>query len=161
MRHLVALLVVLAGCGETGLGGPAACRGLDEAGCRARADCAVGSCPDCSGGTPFTGCYDPKLELGWACPAIACAPADCDQQTTEAACRARSECHPVYRDPGTCLCAQPGCCMMFDACADGAQANCKGPALCKSLPPTCEGQFTLGFANSCYEGCVKKSDCAP
>jgi hypothetical protein len=27
--------------------------------------------------------------------------------------------------------------------------------------PECNGQYTVAVANACYQGCVRKVDCAP
>jgi hypothetical protein len=84
----------------------------------------------------------------------------CSDLTTQAACDARAGCHSVFVDPGTCGCAPSGCCARFDSCADGDKADCTGPALCKMKEPFCESPYTIAFEGSCYEGCVKQTDCA-
>jgi hypothetical protein len=76
-------------------------------------------------------------------------------------CNLRNDCHSVYVDPRDCTCTEESCCMRFDHCADGDMADCIGPALCNTLAPICEGQYyTVGFKNGCYEGCVRKNECA-
>ena len=85
----------------------------------------------------------------------------CAQVTTQAACDGRKDCHSVFVDPQTCSCAAIGCCTRFSRCAEGAQAQCAGEALCDSILPHCEGAYVVAFANQCYEGCVQKKDCAP
>jgi hypothetical protein len=84
----------------------------------------------------------------------------CSDLTTQAACDTRSDCHSVFVDPGNCACAALGCCARFQACADGDKADCTGPALCKMMEPYCEGPYVIAFEGSCYEGCVKRTDCA-
>lgn len=84
----------------------------------------------------------------------------CIDITTQAACDARTDCHSVFVDPGTCGCAASGCCARFDSCADGDKADCTGPALCKMMEPFCESPYIVAFEGSCYEGCVKQNDCA-
>jgi hypothetical protein len=162
MRSYIVFTCLLSACGDGGLSAGGACKGLDEASCRGRSDCAVGQCAGCTGGPSFAGCYDPKIDQAPPCPGIACAPA-CSDVKDLATCKQRSDCHPVFADPGTCLCAQPGCCQMFQRCAEPDKADCKGPALCKRLPPTCEGDYVVAYdpSTSCYEGCVLKTDCAP
>lgn len=85
----------------------------------------------------------------------------CSQLTTATACDARSDCHSVYVDPGTCGCAPSGCCARFNRCADGGRANCTGPATCKMAEPFCESPYVVSYSNDCYEGCVRQTSCAP
>lgn len=86
--------------------------------------------------------------------------ATCSQLATQAACDVRSDCHSVFVDPGNCACLAVGCCTRFDRCADGGKANCMGPALCKSATPYCESpSYVLSYTGSCYEGCVRPSEC--
>jgi hypothetical protein len=85
----------------------------------------------------------------------------CAQLTTQVDCETHSNCHAVFVDPGTCACSASGCCARFDRCADGAQANCAGPATCKSATPQCESPYVVGFTGACYEGCVRQAACAP
>jgi hypothetical protein len=120
-------------------------------------------CPGC---TPGTG----SCSIG-GCPGVACPPLDasvsdaaqakCADVTTLAECDARTDCHSVFVDPQNCRCAALGCCSHFLRCADGDLANCKGPAACDSLTPHCEGPYVVSFANACYEGCVRATECAP
>jgi hypothetical protein len=129
----------------------------------------AGPCPAgqmwCPGCTPGSGsCF------AGGCPAVACPPPDagtidapsgsCDQVTTQAACDGRSDCHSVFVDPGTCGCAAAGCCARFSRCAGGATANCSGPALCYMAQPFCEAPYVLSYTGSCYEGCVRQSECS-
>ena len=100
---------------------------------------------------------------------MACPPPDsgippvvCTLLTTLADCDARSDCHAVFIDPGTCGCGSVGCCAHFSRCADGGKADCKGPAVCKAATPFCEGPgYVVAYANACYEGCVRATACAP
>ncbi len=84
----------------------------------------------------------------------------CSDITTQVECDARSDCHSVFEDPGNCACPALGCCARFRACGDGDQANCTGPALCEVVEPHCEGPYVIAYRGSCYEGCVKQTDCA-
>jgi hypothetical protein len=86
--------------------------------------------------------------------------AKCGDVTTLAECEARSDCHSVFVDPGDCGCATLGCCTRFESCADGDKAKCTGTVLCEVDPPRCEGSYVVSYQGSCYEGCVKQTDCA-
>jgi hypothetical protein len=129
----------------------------DEPSCQA-AGCTVGTCPDCQGGEIFGGCHEPGTKPAPVCPASC--PAPCGT-LDEAACSTSSSCHATYQDPGTCACAQPGCCAQFDACVEGDKADCTGPAGCAAPTPLCDGDYVISYTgpNGCYAGCVKKADC--
>jgi hypothetical protein len=86
-------------------------------------------------------------------------PRKCSELATQAACDIRADCHPVFKSSLDCARATPGCCTTFSKCADGAKADCAGPALCEMAPPYCEGPYAIAYTNSCYEGCVVQSDC--
>jgi hypothetical protein len=121
-------------------------------------------CPGCTAGT---GTCSPA---GGVCPASPCPVPDggdvdasvlaCSQLTTQAACQARSDCHTIFSDPGTCGCAAAGCCARFSRCADG-KAVCTKPAQfsCAMVQPYCESPYVLAYRDSCFEGCVLGSDC--
>jgi len=150
-------------CPGVGAGAGTACLPCsavtDEASCTARSDCRANYCPNCNGGSAYTGCVDASTP-GTVCPAIAC-PLPCDQATTLDACDARPDCHPVFVDNRTCGCASLGCCAKFSRCAAGATALCKAPPIaCDALTPYCEGPYVVSYTNACYEGCVRSSDCA-
>jgi len=83
----------------------------------------------------------------------------CAQETTVAACDARTDCHSVFVDPHTCGCAALGCCAHFHACAEGKKANCTGPVGCTIPTPYCEGPYVISYANACYEVCVRATAC--
>jgi hypothetical protein len=84
----------------------------------------------------------------------------CAALTTLQACDARTDCHAVFDDPGTCGCGSPGCCAHFARCADGDRASCTPAALlCKAAQPFCEQPYVVGYVGSCYEGCVRASEC--
>jgi hypothetical protein len=162
--------VGFAGCsasGQPAVQCPAACLGapcgqLNEGLCKSRSDCTAEYCPNCSGGQTFAGCAAPG-GAGIACPAYACpAPAPCASVTTLAACDARTDCHSVFVDPGTCRCGAVGCCAHFSRCADGGKASCKGTPLCQIATPYCEAPaFVVSYTANCYEGCVRSSECGP
>ncbi len=131
---------------------------------------ASAACPSnyrwCPGCTPGTG----SCEL--YCPASPCFIGDggaetgdatlaCSGVATQADCEARSDCHPVFQDLGVCGCAGVGCCIRFNRCASGAKAICTVPATfgCTVQTPSCEGDFVISYSGSCYEGCVKTSEC--
>lgn len=117
----------------------------------------VAGCSDCRGGFNGGGCYgkdEPR-------PAFACAPClQCQAFTDEASCRASGSCHAVFRDPGTCDCTAAGCCLSFFACAPGATARCNATTtMCKQATPMCKAGFTVGYTDTCFEGCVRETDC--
>jgi hypothetical protein len=84
----------------------------------------------------------------------------CGQATTLDACDARPDCHPVYFDPRTCGCAAVGCCAHFQRCAAGKKAKCTGVPSCNAAAPYCEGPYVVSYTDICFEGCVRKTDCA-
>jgi len=88
---------------------------------------------------------------------------DCSLRVTQEACDASAECHSVFVDPGTCDCAQAGCCARFERCADGDLADCTGANIACLIPtPYCEDPaYVVSYTGACYEGCVVPSDCAP
>jgi hypothetical protein len=86
----------------------------------------------------------------------------CGDVTTQAACDARSDCHSVFVDPRGCACAALGCCARFSRCADGDRAFCiAGPIACDQVAPYCEGPYVVSYTQSCYEGCVRATECVP
>jgi hypothetical protein len=87
--------------------------------------------------------------------------AACASLTTRAECDARTDCHTVLVDPGTCGCGSPGCCARFSRCADGYWVNCNGEAIsCTITMPFCDRPtYVLSYANGCYEGCVDPKHC--
>jgi hypothetical protein len=140
---------VLAGCGSN----------------QSTADAEV--CP--AGQTWCPGCaaYGIPGSCGQVCTGAPCpvpdsgtASGSCGQVTTQAACDSRSDCHSVFVDPGTCGCAGAGCCAHFNRCADGGRANCSGPVGCTIATPFCEAPYVVSYANNCFEGCVRQSECA-
>jgi hypothetical protein len=130
------------------------CRGLAETTCSQRSDCRVDRCPTCNGET-FVGCSEPT-DPPPLCPQISCLPS-CDQLNAQS-CAGRSDCHSVFEPSQSCGCPTPGCCTLFSHCAYGP-ALCSGTVTCTTTPPICEGDYTLGYLNGCYEGCVLKSAC--
>ncbi len=158
------------GCAATGSGGiacglecpaPPSCSFLDETECKSATGCTAEYCPSCTGGQTFEGCSPPNSGA-IACPAACPAPAACSTVTTEAACNARTDCYSVFDDPGTCGCNAVGCCAHFSWCADGAKASCGGMPLCQVAAPHCEAPaFVVSYSGSCFEGCVRPSECGP
>jgi hypothetical protein len=143
-------------CGPTAI---APCEGLGEAACKARPECSAQFCPGCQGNV-FSRCTVPGV-APVACPVIEC-PKPCADVTTELECEARTDCHSVFVDPGTCGCAAVGCCARFQRCAGGDKAMCRGTPACDALAPFCEGPaFVVSYTNACYEGCVRAKDCIP
>ena len=138
------------------------CHGLDQAQCAARAGCTVSTCNGCGTVPRYEGCRDPGDQVRPSCPLVVCA-APCSLATTEAACDALPGCHPVFRDSSlVCDCAGVGCsCVSFSSCADGGLADCSGPAQCDALAPYCSGDYVVAYSGTCYQGCVRKSNCPP
>lgn len=85
----------------------------------------------------------------------------CSAITSASECDARTDCHSVYQDPGTCGCAAVGCCAKFSRCVDGDRAHCETQAVaCRMAQPYCEDPaFVISYSGNCYEGCVKPADC--
>jgi len=140
------------------------CRDLGESTCALNPNCVADRCPACSpGSTYFAGCRSATDPPAMCVPPPCPPPLGCDTITSAGACDARSDCHSVFQ-PGACGCAGC-CCMAFNHCATGA-ADCKNDAVCNSAPPSCgdpacNGMFTVGVANGCWEGCVRVASCAP
>ncbi len=79
--------------------------------------------------------------------------------TTQFACDARSDCHAVFEDPHNCACAALGCCARFARCADG-RARCTNAGIaCERVTPYCERPYVVSYAQLCYEGCVRATEC--
>jgi len=145
------------GCGPC----PPTCAGLDEVSCKGTSGCTPEYCPNCSGGKTFAGCAPPG-GAPFACSAACPAPVSCASVATEAACDTRPDCHSVFVDPGTCDCAVAGCCTSFSHCADGSKAACKGTSVCQIATPYCEAPaYVVSYTASCFEGCVRPTECAP
>lgn len=117
--------------------------------------------PDAAGADRPSEVPGPAQDAPRDLPAAEAGGAACSEVKTAEACEARADCHPVFADANICDCASPGCCMMFDRCGDGAQADCKGPALCKMMEPPCGTNYVIAYQDACYEGCVSPNDCAP
>jgi hypothetical protein len=163
---------VYSGCvgpGDRGDCGPCppACGGLDEAACNARGDCQAGYCNWCQQRT-FVGCGDPGT--AFACPSggPACAPLPCAKVTDQLSCDARTDCHSVFGNWQSC--GNPtaaGCPITFASCADGGKASCKVPppssfGFCAVAPPPCEASgYALAYVPTCFEGCVRPTECGP
>jgi hypothetical protein len=133
----------------------------------------AGQCPAgqmwCAGCEPGTGACDVVCP-GRPCLIDAAVASDtgsgtCAQLTSQDACEARSDCHSVFYDPGTCGCASPGCCARFSSCKEGAKAVCVSPApgtgFCDMVTPVCEGPYVIAYTTYCYEGCVLNTECGP
>lgn len=112
------------------------------------------------------GCMDLGTDLARYCCPESSYPGcgtPCADAKTLTDCEARSDCHSVFNDPGTCGCGSVGCCAHFSRCAEGGTATCKDPGLsCTIATPFCEKPaYVLSYSNGCYEGCVQPKDCAP
>jgi len=134
------------------------CDTLDETSCMARSDCKTEYCPDCEGGQRFGLCAGPNEAV--AC--LGCPAPPCDTVATLAGCEARVDCHSVFVDKLSCDCAVAGCCASFSRCADGGKAACKGTPACQIGTPYCGAPtFVVSYTTSCFEGCVRPTECAP
>jgi hypothetical protein len=135
---------------------PSSCAGLDETACAN--GCNPAYCPNCSGGRTFVGCLPPDA-APFVCPIACPGPAPCSSVTTQAACDARTDCHSVLAENGTCDCPIV---TTFDHCADGNKVACKGTPTCQRVMPYCEPpDYAVSYTTDCYEGCVRPSECAP
>jgi hypothetical protein len=123
-------------------------------------------CPSCTPGVGSCG----TACTGLVCPTDAAVasetgPGSCSQAKTQEACEARSDCHPVFDDPGTCGCASSGCCARFSLCKEGGKASCVSPSpgggFCDMATPLCEAPYVIAYTSWCYEGCVLQTECAP
>jgi hypothetical protein len=142
---------------------PAFCIGMDQTSCAANSQyCRPITCPDCNGGQRFIGCDVPSNVGGPACPACP-APGPCTSVTTLAECDAKTNCHSVFFNSPACSCGGTGCCTVFFHCADGAKATCTGTPTCQiAMRPYCEAPaYVISYTASCYEGCVRPTECAP
>ncbi len=85
---------------------------------------------------------------------------DCGVWNTEESCIGAGNCHAVYQNT-KCDCDQPGCCLEFQICADGP-AICLAPAGCPSAMADCGRNHVPSYVEpDCFEGCVRRQDCAP
>jgi len=86
---------------------------------------------------------------------------NCSAAIVLAYCDARPGCHPVFIDQMVCGCSAPGCCIHYQRCTEGKKATCTPPAEfgCTIQQPRCEGPYVVGYTSSCYEGCVRATDC--
>jgi hypothetical protein len=141
------------------MGLPESCSGLPETVCIETAGCKALYCDGC-GEHLFVACALPTTGAP-ICPAICPA---CASATNEASCRSMSPtCHAVYRDPGTCDCATPGCCVQYDHCSMGQFGFCSLPKEVCSDAPACGGDFVPAYnppgSALCWDGCVHQADC--
>jgi hypothetical protein len=136
---------------------PAPCDNFDETQC-AKNGCTPLYCPTCSGGQVYLGCNGPGDVAGCGSGCVT----SCTDLTEQGQCDARSDCHSVFVEQPMCDCTTAGCCATFSRCDDGGKASCKGPAGCFIAGPYCDGKaFVLSYTASCYEGCVRPTECAP
>lgn len=111
------------------------------------------------------GCSDTGTDIQrYCCPTdfdAGCKPS-CADLTTLAECDARTDCHSVFVDPGTCGCGAPGCCAHFSRCAEGYSTDCSGSMIsCTVQAPFCDTpSYVVSYVNGCYEGCVAPKHCS-
>lgn len=142
-------------------GAAVTCAGLDQHACEAKSGCRADHC-SCSGAEGYVGCVPentPPTPCPTSCPFI-----PCDMLSEATACDARNDCHSVYW-PGDCQCVSC-CCVVFDHCANGSTADCKGSASCDEPPPdcanpACNGSFAVSHVSGCYDGCAVAEKCDP
>jgi hypothetical protein len=138
------------------------CINLDEASCllQSQFGCQPHYCPTCQGNSDYAGCYGPTDPPPPACPPLSCG---CAMFTSEADCTAAPGCHSVFSYDATCQMCSPAnnCCMSFSFCGEGATAACTGMPLCRIPEPLCQGDTVVAYTDFCYEGCVRRDDCAP
>ena len=150
---------VACGCGAPSPWSPA-CATLGETECNARSDCQSAVCGDCSGVEKFVSCVGQNA-AGVPCPALTC-PKPCVAVATSAECDARTDCHSVFAEQPNCACGVAGCCASFSRCGDGGKAMCKGAPACQIVSPFCDGvAYVTSYTGSCYEGCVRPTECGP
>lgn len=129
-----------------------------QASCDAEPGCGWSGCYDCDGNPIVESCSDESSPL--ACPPIDC-PAECET-LGENECVANPECHAVFNGDQAelCDCDAPGCCVVFERCAEGAYADCSfREVVCNRLPPTCDGPYVTSYTENCYEGCALIKEC--
>jgi hypothetical protein len=68
-------------------------------------------------------------------------------------------CHAILVDVPDCGCTTPGCCMTFQYCAEGGEADCSGPLLDDGPVPSCPDKYAPAYVDGRYEGCVHKFQC--
>ena len=123
----------------------------------------AGTTQDAGGSAGLGSGSDGAAEAGSAPDASSDAGGPCVGLTTVGECDARSDCHSVFTDPHNCGCSAAGCCTEFRRCAEGGKANCAKPVTiaCMIAEPFCEAPYILSFTALCYDGCVRKTECAP
>ena len=135
------------------------CAGLGEAACNARGDCQAGYCNWCQQ-RAFVGCAEPGTPVGCPTEGPPC-PTVCAGINDQLSCDARSDCHSLFGKCLTCDCPAPGCPVIFQRCADGAKALCKGSPICQVAPPDCGSGFVPAYNPMCWDGCVRPTECRP
>jgi hypothetical protein len=135
------------------------CTSLDQNTCGQYPECQLTECMGCNGQV-IEICGNAGQPA--SCPAFDCPVDQCtglDEQT----CFNSDVCHPVYQTQNACGCVAPGCCTFFDHCAQNKYADCTGSGgvVCNLAPPDCQGPYTVGYLNGCYEGCVLTQSCPP
>ena len=136
---------------------PAPCDSFEETQC-AKNGCTPLYCPTCSGGQVYEACNGPRDAAGCGSECVT----SCTDLTVQGQCDARTDCHSVFVSNAVADCVVNGGCTFFTHCADGGKASCTGTAACQITAPYCDGTaFVVSYAASCYEGCVRPSECGP
>ncbi len=123
-------------------------------------DCGWMSCFDCDGNVIVEYCEDEGSPGG--CPPIDCPPPACEG-LSEGECLASPDCHGVFNGDlaELCDCDSPGCCVVFERCAEGAFADCSFRQVsCNRAAPLCDGPYSVSYNMDCYEGCARTEECA-
>jgi hypothetical protein len=148
-----------AGPADSGDSGPPCGWLNDPQTCAVSGRCAVATCPGCNGLVTFAGCTDPGNMAPSCDPAPICVH-PCNQINTADGCSLNTTCHPVFWDNQPCSCPTQDCCTHFAFCAPNARAQCiPPPLLCTQPPPVCESGYQVSYSGTCYEGCVKTTEC--
>jgi hypothetical protein len=175
----LALAAVASACGNGSLQNGSACLELSETACRARPDCALGTCATCASTPEFAGCYSPGHDQPPACAQLGSLPCPLPPPCAaldETSCRARTDCQvftcSTCGDPSFASCGPTGAptisCPAVScpvSCARFAdQASCDASGICHSVfadsgicdcsTPGCCTHFS-----SCADGA--KATCTP
>jgi hypothetical protein len=130
------------GTGGAGGGGArGTCGNLNSMECAGAPGCSVRTCPSCSGGTMFAGCFLAAGPIG-ACAPLAGCPAGCSG-LTEASCRANPACRADSCPRCDATPAYVGCSAIVSPPPMCAGVNC---------PITCDQLTSL-------DSCDSRSDC--
>jgi len=139
---------------------------LDLASCEAALGCMAATCATTCEGDPrptFAGCHTAGSAPVVDCPATKCKPIDCGDQPSAETCEAAAAgCVAIFRDPGLCDCAAPGCCQQFDRCAAPPLQCTPAPMGADEPCPSdngCKSGYEQIYDGACPIGCVLEAHC--